>query len=106
MEIRRGRPKAAHEIEVITMFTFTDEDGVTQTVQDENMCHAYHADCMKFMRSCPDRFFDLAVVDPPYGSACDTGGVLGGIDSAECLTATKKVCRTGGKWAAKFGKKS
>ena len=56
------------------MFTFTDEDGVTQTVWDENMCHAYHADCMKFMRSCPDKFFDLAVVDPPYGSACDAGG--------------------------------
>lgn len=88
------------------MFTFTDEDGVTQTVQDENMCHAYHADCMKFMRSCPDKFFDLAVVDPPYGSACDAGGVLGGVDSEDGLTATKKVCRTGGKWAAKFGKKS
>ena len=89
------------------MFTFTDEDGVTQTVQDENMCRAYHADCMKFMRSCPDKFFDLAVVDPPYGSACDAvGGVLDGVDSEECLTATKKVCRTGGKWAAKFGKKS
>ena len=24
-------------------------------------------DCMEFMRQFPDKFFDLAVVDPPYG---------------------------------------
>ena len=26
-------------------------------------------DCMEYMRSMPDKFFDLAVVDPPYGRA-------------------------------------
>src|SRR6476619_1557089 len=24
-------------------------------------------DCMKFMRDIPDKFFELAIVDPPYG---------------------------------------
>lgn len=28
---------------------------------------AYNADCMKIMRQYPDKYFDLAVVDPPYG---------------------------------------
>ena len=28
---------------------------------------AYNCDCMEYMRAVPDGFFDLAVVDPPYG---------------------------------------
>lgn len=27
----------------------------------------YNMDCMDFMREKPDKFFDLAIVDPPYG---------------------------------------
>ena len=27
----------------------------------------YNMDCMEAMRQFPDKFFDLAVVDPPYG---------------------------------------
>ena len=27
----------------------------------------YNCDCMDYMRTVPDRFFDLAIVDPPYG---------------------------------------
>jgi site-specific DNA-methyltransferase (adenine-specific) len=27
----------------------------------------YNADCMDIMKSYPDKYFDLAVVDPPYG---------------------------------------
>jgi site-specific DNA-methyltransferase (adenine-specific) len=26
-----------------------------------------HGDCMEFMRELPDKFYELAVVDPPYG---------------------------------------
>lgn len=33
---------------------------------------ALNADCMEIMREYPDKYFDLAVVDPPYGSG---GGV-------------------------------
>lgn len=28
---------------------------------------AYNIDCMEYMRTLPDKAFDLAVVDPPYG---------------------------------------
>ena len=28
-----------------------------------------HTDCMAYMRSLPDKFFDLAIADPPYGTA-------------------------------------
>lgn len=27
----------------------------------------YNIDCMEFMKNIPDKFFDLAIVDPPYG---------------------------------------
>ena len=28
---------------------------------------AYNMDCMEYMKNIPDKYFDLAVVDPPYG---------------------------------------
>lgn len=31
---------------------------------------AYNMDCMAYMKSLPDKAFDLAVVDPPYGGGC------------------------------------
>ena len=35
----------------------------------------YNADCMEAMKQFPDNFFDLAIVDPPYGGAnSDVGG--------------------------------
>lgn len=41
----------------------------------------YNEDCMKGMKEFPDKYFDLAIVDPPYG--IDIGnaalGVGGGI---------------------------
>ena len=27
----------------------------------------YNMDCMEGMKSFPDKYFDLAIVDPPYG---------------------------------------
>lgn len=27
----------------------------------------YNCDCMKFMRDVPDKYYELAIVDPPYG---------------------------------------
>lgn len=32
---------------------------------------AYNMDCMEAMKTFPDKFFDLAVVDPPYGIQVD-----------------------------------
>ena len=60
---------------------------------------------MDVMREYQDKYFDLAVVDPPYGG----GGVILRDkikrDSAGDSTPIK-VARTGGKWAAKYAKKS
>lgn len=65
---------------------------------------AINANCMDIMRQYPDKYFDLAVVDPPYGGG---GGSLSERPaSADTLTNTCKIARTGGKWAAKYGKKS
>jgi len=30
-----------------------------------------NGDCMEFMRTCPPNYFDLAIVDPPYGLEID-----------------------------------
>lgn len=46
--------------------------------------HVYQMDCMELMRQTPDNYFDLGVVDPPYGIGEDgsknhtRGGAFGG----------------------------
>lgn len=67
----------------------------------------YHGDCMDYMCDIPDKHFDLAIVDPPYG-----GGA-----SDECLGKKRgrfggwfdkydiKATRTGGGYADKYDKK-
>ena len=72
-------------------------------------------DCLEAMKEFPDKFFDLAIVDPPYGDGSQNVQVererererenISGTDLAVGLINTK-VSRTGGKWAAKYGKKS
>ena len=32
-----------------------------------------NVDCMEYMKSLPDKFFDLAIVDPPYGIKASSG---------------------------------
>lgn len=34
----------------------------------------YNADCMQGMKEFPDKYFDLAIVDPPYGAGFTEGG--------------------------------
>lgn len=38
------------------------------------MNEVYNIDCMKYMKTVPDKFFDLAIVDPPYGIEAGGGG--------------------------------
>lgn len=40
------------------------------------MNEAYNIDCMEYMRTLPDKAFDLAVVDPPYGISITKSGRL------------------------------
>lgn len=92
----------------------------------------YNMDCMEGMKQFPDNYFELAIVDPPYGAGFTEGGgckgwfskyhqnaetheILGGgvenlntgTDLVEGLINTSiKAMRTGGTWAQKYGKKS
>ena len=77
----------------------------------------YNMDCMDGMKQFPDKYFDLAIVDPPYGDGGAHGSDKTRAGSAECSTVIdhlhssqrkrerEKVARTGGTWASKFGKK-
>ena len=79
---------------------------------------AYNVDCMEYMRTLPDKAFDLAVVDPPYGGGCSqavqvereapragtptNGHTESGADSVGGLTSTISATRTGGSWSTKY----
>lgn len=39
------------------------------------MISLYNMDCMDYLRECPDKAFDLAIVDPPYGIGMSGGNV-------------------------------
>lgn len=88
----------------------------------------YNMDCMDGMREFPDGYFELAIVDPPYGDggggsaerrdseadSTDTAGrvprqdLRGGYDqngTSRTDCEKDKPRRIGGTWAAKFGKK-
>lgn len=65
----------------------------------------YNIDCLEAMKEFPDNFFDLAVVDPPYGGAGNEWeqkkrSRFGGLFEKYEIKAE----RTGGTWAEKYGK--
>lgn len=35
--------------------------------QSSILSKAYNCDCLEYMKSLPDNYFDLAIADPPYG---------------------------------------
>lgn len=50
-------------------------------------------DCMEYMKTLPDKFFDLAIVDPPYGIGASNykrGGTKYGNSKAFCKTYEPK----------------
>jgi len=36
-------------------------------LSEKPQINAYNMDCMEFMATTPDKYYDLAIVDPPYG---------------------------------------
>ena len=64
----------------------------------------YNMDCMDGMKEFPDNFFDLAVVDPPYGDAAQNEGGGTGTGSARGSTGTRRhyqhnnVRKADGSW--------
>lgn len=63
---------------------------------------AINADCMDVMREYPDGYFDLAVVDPPYGSGGGQFRAEAGTRFGGRFDKYKKVERTGGGSAKKI----
>jgi site-specific DNA-methyltransferase (adenine-specific) len=54
----------------------------------------HNIDCMQFMANVPDKYFDLAIVDPPYGIKASSGASTNG-------TMRKKIASgqiKGGSW--------
>jgi site-specific DNA-methyltransferase (adenine-specific) len=51
---------------------------------------AYNMDCMEAMREMPDKAFELAIVDPPYGINMD-GGKIGGDNKGRATDYIKKT---------------
>ena len=51
---------------------------------------AYNMDCMEAMRQMPDKCFDLAVVDPPYG--INAAKMHGGLGNSPRCAKKKIVC--------------
>ena len=76
----------------------------------------YNMDCMEAMKQFPDGFFDLAIVDPPYGGGyrqdddgattlrggAPTGSVKSAGAGGSALSAIISATRTGGTWATKY----
>ena len=63
----------------------------------------HNIDCLELMRTLPDKCFQLAIADPPYGGAgneqIDHGS--GGRFQKYKRTSCERTC---GTWAAKYGK--
>ena len=56
----------------------------------------YNMDCMEAMKQFPDKFFDLAIVDPPYGDGGQNIGGGSGSDRGSTGTSIhyqRKNCR-------------
>ena len=54
----------------------------------------FNIDCLKYLKTVPDKFFELAIVDPPYGIKASSGASTNG-------TMRKKIANgeiKGGDW--------
>lgn len=51
----------------------------------------YNMDCMAAMKQFPDGFFDLAIVDPPYGDGGGSSQVLNVSANGSTATAIRKI---------------
>lgn len=65
----------------------------------------YNMDCMEYMKSLPDKAFDLAVVDPPYGGGGKTFKRSDKSRFGGRFDKYKRIKRKGGGWVAKYGQK-
>lgn len=64
---------------------------------------ALNCDCMEYMRSLPDKAFDLAVVDPPYGIGVMSMNYTtsGAVRTHGCAAAKRRDYRKQSEWDIK-----
>ena len=67
----------------------------------------YNMDCMDGMREFPDKYFDLAIVDPPYGIGCMSMNYTksGAIRTRGYSAAKRRDYRKQSQWDVKPDKK-
>lgn len=83
----------------------------------------HNMDCMELLKATPDKFYDLAIVDPPYGGGCNAAigghfekydGLVEGGSKWESMPKSRfgggnfdkyKIERTVGTLAEKYGSK-
>lgn len=58
----------------------------------------FNIDCMDYMRTLPDKFFDLAIADPPYGDGNQTDSGGGTTDLREVQPSRSTYNRFGGRF--------
>ena len=67
----------------------------------------YNVDCMTALKDIPDKYIDLAIVDPPYGGGSDdhdaTRKRYGGKFDKYFMPDVAAE-RDGGQWAKKYGR--
>jgi site-specific DNA-methyltransferase (adenine-specific) len=62
-------------------------------IEKRNEFSFYHADCMQVMRETPDKYYDLALVDPPYGIGGDS--LHANRKSKNCLHSNRPLTGAG-----------
>jgi len=53
--------------------------------------NSYNLDCMKLMQSKPDKYWNLAIVDPPYGIGVDGKNIIANPSDKNNVKFQKKV---------------
>ena len=66
---------------------------------------AYNVDCMDYLKTVPDKYFDLAVVDPPYGLGI-TGKNGGGVAASEITDPFEGKTQLYGHWNRALSKRT
>lgn len=54
----------------------------------------YNCDCLEYMRTLPDKAFDLAIADPPYGICIDRAAMGKGLGLAPDANYRMKLAKS------------
>lgn len=69
-------------------------DLTTNRIDNNPISRVYNMDCMEFLKQCPDKYYELCIIDPPYG--IDLANMNMGIGKSKKSSKAKNR-----KWIAK-----